>query len=387
MQCDELLEILDKGEDSGSRFKKDLISIDSLTAEMTAFANSQGGNILIGVDDNGSITGLSKDDIKRLNNWISNAGSQKIEPPLFVSTTILVCDKKRVMLISVPRGINKPYCANKKDFWVKNGADKRRATRDELFRLMQASGRLFADEMLTEVSWNDLNDDIFSNYFIRHYNEKPEAVEIDRAKLLENLKLAGEGRLTLAGLLLFGKHVENLKPQFAIKATRVQADGIFADKQDIGGRLLKQFQQGIDFLSRNLHRIPLIDDFNSPGVLEIPMPVLKEILANALVHRDYFVNAPVFINILHKTVEIISPGCLPNTVSIENIRLGIHIERNPIILSFMAKEPAFGYTGRGNGIPSVIKFCSEKKLQVEFINDTAANRFKVVFHRKKSFGS
>lgn len=386
MQCGQLLKILDKGEDSANQFKKDFSSIDSLTAEITAFANSQGGNIFTGVDDNGNIIGLSKEDIKRLNNWISNACSQKMEPPVFVSTNIIACEKKRVMLISVPRGINKPYCANKKDYWVKNGADKRRATRDELFRLMQASSRLFADEMLTDISLDNLDYDIFTDFFVRHYHEEPEAVEIDRTKLLENLKLAGENRLTLAGLLVFGTNVENLKPQFSIKSTRIQADGVLADKQDIGGRLLEQFQQGIDFLSRNLHRIPLVDDFNAPGVLEIPMPVIKEVLANALVHRDYFVNAPVFINISAETVEIVSPGCLPNTVSVENIRLGIHIERNPIILSFMAKEPAFGYTGRGNGIPKVVKLCNELKLRVDFINDKTANRFKIVFYRKKSFG-
>jgi len=136
------IESLKKGEDTNRQFKEKINSIDKLAVEISAFANTNGGEIYLGVDDNAVIKGLSGDDIKRLNLWISNATSQKIEPLLFVQTKIVLSDEKKVMIITVPLGSNKPYSVNKSEFWVKNGADKRRASREELFRLMQSSNRL-----------------------------------------------------------------------------------------------------------------------------------------------------------------------------------------------------------------------------------------------------
>ncbi len=107
------IESLKKGEDTNRQFKEKINSIDKLAVEISAFANTNGGEIYVGVDDNAVIKGLSADDIKRLNLWISNATSQKIEPPLFVQTKIVLSDEKKVMIITVPLGSNKPYSVNK----------------------------------------------------------------------------------------------------------------------------------------------------------------------------------------------------------------------------------------------------------------------------------
>lgn len=92
-------------------------------------ANSEGGEIFVGVSDAGEIIGVK--DVKRLNQLISNACSQKIEPPLSVITENISHKNDRIVMIRVPRGANKPYAANKSDYWVKVGADKRRASREE----------------------------------------------------------------------------------------------------------------------------------------------------------------------------------------------------------------------------------------------------------------
>ncbi|RKZ79027.1 MAG: hypothetical protein DRR19_25545 [Candidatus Parabeggiatoa sp. nov. 1] len=75
--------------------------------------------IYVGVDDNGVIKGLSRDEIKRLNQWISSTTSQKIEPPIFVQTEIILSDEKSIMIITVPKGTHKPYSVNKTEFLVK----------------------------------------------------------------------------------------------------------------------------------------------------------------------------------------------------------------------------------------------------------------------------
>ncbi len=375
-------ESLKKGEDSSRQFKEKITHIDKLAVEIAAFANTNGGQIYVGIDDNGAIKGLSSDDIKRLNLWISNATSQKIEPPIFVQTQIVLENDKNVMIITVPRGTNKPYSVNKSEFWVKNGADKRRASREELFRLMQSSNRLYADEMSTEIGIDSFDFFYFSEFYRLIYEESLEDITISKASLLENLKLANkENNLTLAGLLLFGKDVELIKPQFCIKGTCYINEDEFWDKEDMGGKLFEQQKKGVDFILRKLRRRQIDKDFNSPGELEIPAPALKEAIANALLHRDYFINSSIFINIFNDRIEIVSAGTLPNTLNIENIKLGLHIERNPIILSFMAKFPETGYTGRGSGIPRMLRLCQEKKVPLKFINDTDRNQFKVIFYR------
>jgi predicted HTH transcriptional regulator len=374
-------ESLKKGEDSSRQFKEKITHIDKLAVEIAAFANTNGGQIYVGIDDNGAIKGLSSDDIKRLNLWISNATSQKIEPPIFVQTQIVLENDKNVMIITVPRGTNKPYSVNKSEFWVKNGADKRRASREELFRLMQSSNRLYADEMSTEIGIDSFDFFYFSEFYRLIYEESLEEITISKASLLENFKLAKENNLTIAGLLLFGKDVELIKPQFCIKGTCYINEDEFWDKEDMGGKLFEQQKKGVDFILRKLRRRQIDKDFNSPGELEIPAPALKEAIANALLHRDYFINSSIFINIFNDRIEIVSAGTLPKTLNIENIKLGLHIERNPIILSFMAKFPETGYTGRGSGIPRMLRLCQEKKVPLKFINDMDRNQFKVIFYR------
>lgn len=377
-----LKDALKKGEDSSRQFKENVNSIDKLTVEISAFANTNGGQIYIGVDDNSLITGLSGDDIKRLNQWISSATSQKIEPPIFVQTEIVLSDDKKIMIITVPSGTNKPYSVNKSEFWVKNGADKRRASRDELFRLMQSASRLSADEMETDVEIEAFDFFYFSEFYQMVYGETLEHTNISKSQLLKNFKLLKDKHLTLAGLLLFGKLVELIKPQFGIKATYYINEDEFLDKEDISGKLPEQQKKGVDFILRHLKRRPTQNDFNAPGELEIPLPAIKEAVANALVHRDYFINSAIFIQIFADRVEIASAGVLPNTLTIENIKLGIHIERNPIILSFMAKFSETGYTGRGSGIPRMLRICQEKDVPLELINDLERNQFKVIFYRK-----
>lgn len=159
MDCIELLDILERGEDSYHQFKRNFNSIDNLAVEISAFANTDGGIIVVGVSNDGNLIGLSKDDIERLNQWISNATIAKIDKPIFVKTEILMCEDKRILIIYVPRGRNKPYAVNRTDVWVKAGSDKRRAPIEEVLRLAQTTGLLFADEMETEATIEDFDLD------------------------------------------------------------------------------------------------------------------------------------------------------------------------------------------------------------------------------------
>ncbi|WP_434655945.1 RNA-binding domain-containing protein [Thermoanaerobacterium thermosaccharolyticum] len=381
---DELIKLIKKGEDSYTQFKSMINSPDALASEICAFANTDGGKIVVGVSDNGEIIGVS--DINYLNQIISNVASQKIEPPISVLTQNIIFDDKLVVIIDVPKGDNKPYAANRTDYWIKVGADKRRATREELRRLMQSSGNIYADEMVVpNTSIEDIDMYAFRDFYEKEYGSAIEENGIPVERLLNNLKLMKDSSLTLAGLLLFGKRPERLKPQFIIKAVSFIGNDVsgteYLDNENIEGTIFEQYKNTIAFLKRNLRKIQKGQNVNLQGIIEIPEIALEEAVINAIVHRDYFIESSIRVFVFDDRVEIISPGKLPNTANIENIKRGIQIARNPILLSYLPKLK-IPYRGIGSGIRRMIAECKKAGIkEPEFIEDKEAELFKVIFYR------
>jgi ATP-dependent DNA helicase RecG len=114
---------------------------------------------------------------------------------------------------------------------------------------------------------------------------------------------------------------------------------------------------------------------NTVGELEIPRIVLEELLANALMHRDYFVSAPIRIFIFDDRIELVSPGSLPNSLTVANIRTGNSNIRNPILVSFASK--LLPYRGLGTGILRALRVYP----LIEFENDKDGNLFRVTIPR------
>ena len=395
MTNEELINIVASGEDSKTQFKLKFDNIDKLSAEIAAMANSEGGTILVGISDDGEIVGV--EDLPKLNQWISNAASQKIIPPIQVTTDNVIYENKLVVCIKIPLGTNKPYAVNQTDFWVKVGADKRRATREELQRLMQAAAILHADEKVIQgTSLKDLDLMLFRDFYFEEYEDELPENPNELATILSNLKLLKDGQTTLAGLLLFGKKPELILPQFVIKAVcfvgEDESENSFIDKTTIGGVLSAQFQNAMAFFKRNLKYVQRnATSFNVAGELEIPSRALEETVTNALLHRDYLIQSSIRIFIFRNRVAIMSPGILPNTVTIENIKQGIQVARNPILLSFAAKLSRYKfeelglkipYSGIGTGIKRILKECNNAEIAPpEFVEDRTTGQFKVIFDR------
>ncbi len=387
MTTAELHEIICRGEDSKTQFKRQFDSIDALATEIAAMLNSEGGLLIVGVSDSGEVTGIG--DIRQLNQWISNACSQKIEPPVSVITQNLSIGDKLVVAINIPLGTNKPYAVNKTAFWVKVGADKRRATREELRRLMQASGTLYADEMpLAHTNWDELDLLRFRDFYKQQYDEEIDQLDTSTERILSNLKLLKSRHLTLAGLLLFGKEPQRIRPPLMVKAVAFIGNRLegteYLDSEDIGSTLVEQFKGTMGFLKRNLRKRQNGQNFNFPGILEIPEIALEEAVVNALVHRDYLISSSIRVFIFDNRVEIISPGKLPNTATVESIRAGIQIVRNPVLISFVPKI-GIPYRGLGSGVPRMIEECRKANLpEPQFIEDKVVEAFTVVFNRPSS---
>jgi len=384
MEALKLLDIIQKGEDSKHQFKQNFTNSNSLASEMIAFSNSDGGLIIIGVSDLGSIVGLSQDDIRRLNQLISNSATNNIRNPINVETEIISVDDKNVLVIYVRKGIDKPYMDNEGIVWVKNGSDKRRVTsREELRRMFQSSDFISSDEIPIEgTSINDIDNRILAEFYVKEYNEDLSTLDIPKINYLQNSNLAKDGKLNLAGLLLFGKDPQIFKPEFIIKAITFVGNedtgSEYRDSEDIKGFLMNQYESSISFVKRNLRRTQNGQNFNSVGEIEIPELVFQEVLVNSLIHRNYFIASSIRLFIFDNRIEIISPGSLPNSLTIENIKNGISIVRNPILVSFGTK--LLPYKGIGTGIRRAIR----SYPNIEFNNDTENNQFKVVIMRPSS---
>jgi ATP-dependent DNA helicase RecG len=141
------------GEDSSRQFKVDIKNADALASEMAAFANTNGGTIFLGVADDGSVPGLTSKDVARINQLISNASSHLIRSPILVQTENIALENNRIVIVlTVPKGIDKPYFDKNGVIWLKASADKRRVnSKEELRRLFQITNQFHADELPTKA--------------------------------------------------------------------------------------------------------------------------------------------------------------------------------------------------------------------------------------------
>ncbi|HON13432.1 MAG TPA: putative DNA binding domain-containing protein [Treponema sp.] len=380
----EILDIISKGESSKVQFKENIHNEQSIAQEMIAFANTDGGIILIGINDKTwEVSGITREDIQRLNNLLVNAAEQHIKPAIYISTEVVDIDSKNVMVVQVPKGVAIPYKDKDGIIWVKNGANKRKVTsNEEIARLLQSSGYLYAEEKIIEQSTiEDLNIDKLKTFYWEQYNEEFEKDYVNN--VLENLRLGKNGKLNVAGALLFGKNLKKILPQFYITAIwfwgNELEDTAYRSSENIYGTLDELYKKGFDFIVSKLNRIqPKDRGFNSLGELEIPETVFTEILVNALIHRDYFINDSIKIFVFENRIEIISPGSLPNNLTPEQVKRGIRRTRNNIIASFAPS--LMEYRGAGSGILRALKVYP----QFEIINERADERVIVKIYRQKS---
>lgn len=380
METEELLTIIANGEDSRHQFKQNITRAESLVPELAAFSNSKGGLLLIGVTDEGSIQGLTVEDMGRINQLVSNA-AKDVKPSIAVTTENIALPSGMVMVVDVPEGISKPYMDGNLHVWVKNSANKSKVSaREELLRMFQSSALVHADEIpVGGSSVADIDQEFFDAFFDKEYGERVEDQDVSRAQLLENMNLAKNGRLNICGALLFASRPQVRLPVFIVKAVAFPGvdieDEHYIDSQDINGKLSDMFQKVLGFVLANIRHVQNGQGVNSVGEPEIPRIVLEELIANALIHRDYFVSAPVKVLVFADRIEIVSPGHLPNNLTIENIKMGNSNVRNPILSSFAPK--VLPYRGLGSGIKRAFRAYPD----IELIDDRDGNTFKVIIKR------
>jgi predicted HTH transcriptional regulator len=226
---------------------------------------------------------------------------------------------------------------------------------------------------------NDIDREKVAEY-IKKIQGLPEEIEkMPAIQLYGNLNILKNNHLTLGGLLFFGKNPQQYKPVFCVKAVSFYGNSLgsteYRDSRDITGTIPEMFYEGMRFFNTNLKHIQAGQNFNSTGMLEISEIALEELLQNALVHRDYSKNAPIRLIIFDNRIEIVSPGCLPNSLTVENIKLGNAVVRNNLLAVYCSKS--MNYRGFGSGIIRAIN----NQPNTELINDITGEQFIVTIPR------
>jgi predicted HTH transcriptional regulator len=383
METIELINRIENGEDSFTQFKENITNNDKLAEELVAFSNSKGGLLFIGVSDDNKIVGISNDDIRRLNQLIGNVINSNINPPIYPMTEIKIIDDKKILLIAVDEGYNKPYATNKGIYLTKAGSDKRKISPQELRRLFAESKHLYADEEMAHGSTiDDLNYHRFMQFLEKDNLEifrKVKNSQLDLKTVLANLELFKNDALTLAGNLIFGNTPQRFQPSFYVDCVYFNGNDVsvnkFVSKNTIKGDFLELYEDSYRFVVSQLSQYQVEENFNSRGKLEIDQEVLSELIVNALIHRDYYINSSIKIFMFHNRIEIISPGKLTNSLTVDKIKSGISIHRNPILNSIC--KSILPYSGYGSGIKRVLNI----NPNVEFINDVEKEEFKCIIPR------
>jgi len=368
--------LINQGENSSVEFKLQEVHPDSIAKEIVAFANTQGGTILFGVDDTGAVIGI--DDSKNWEAWIANIARNNIVPSIHVGYNKIKIKGKCIGIVDVPKGQDKPYQTSRNYYFIRIGSTSRTATQGELMRMFQHAGMFHYDLTGVEkTSIKNLNITQISSYFQR-YNIDINEEENFETLLINTDILTPDGNTSVAGLLVFGiqpqKFLMNSSISYAHFAGTDLNDDLI-DRQVIEGTLDFQIDTALAVIKHNIKEPSKIEKAKRVITSKMyPEKVFRELLVNACIHRNYAIDGSR-IRILHfqDRIEFISPGRLPNTVTIEKLKNGVSYAVNPVILKFMENLRYIDKLGRG--IPMV---CLEaKKIGFEPLFEETGEEFQV----------
>ncbi|MBK9012805.1 MAG: putative DNA binding domain-containing protein [Saprospiraceae bacterium] len=360
-------QLIAQGENLALEFKREDVTADSVAKEMVAFANAGGGILLIGIEDDGQLSGILNSKIDEA--WAVNIARNNIIPALNIMASFVKVDEKNILFIEVPKGKDKPYQTNKFQFLIRVGSTNRVATQTELLRLFQHSGALHYDKLGVEsTSESMLNYSKVSHYFnifnIQFDTETPE----QREKLLRNADILTEdGKLTVAGTLCFSLNPSKYLYQTGVIFAHFNGEAItdeLIDRQEIIGTLDYVIDTSLAVVKNNL-KVPskIVGAKREEQPPAFSDKTLREVITNACVHRDYSIaGSQIRILLFNNRLEVHSPGRLPNTITIDKVKVGASYPRNPVIASFLTNLRYIDKLGRG--IPMVLQEGLQKGKKV-----------------------
>jgi ATP-dependent DNA helicase RecG len=377
----ELKHRIAKGEDLHTEFKSALPDGFALSKSIVCFANTEGGQLVVGVGDTGEIFDVG--ELDQCMRAIDEEALNRCDPPVTVVQEIVKIGQKRVLVANIPRGTQRPYRTASGQYYIRSSNRCRQASREELLRLFQTTESLFFDEsIIFRATMSDLSFDSFGEFLRVFLGIK--AADDELKNYLVNLRLVIEDRPSLAGLLFFGKKPQNFIPEARLVAAHIPGTDVSippADSKQISGRIPELIDDAGRFLRLYLRQEHKIDGLESEIKPEVPEAAWREALVNSVAHRDYTISAPIRLIVFKDRVEFRTPGKLPNTVTIERIRLGgAHVLRNPTIYNLLARMGLV--TDLRSGVRRIIRMIREH-FNKEILLEETDTEFVLTIPRKQ----
>lgn len=338
MEADTIQNEIRSGESLRLEFKRQLPAEDrKFLKTLVAFANGAGGKLVFGVDDaTREIIGIPDDDCARLQDSITDMISDSCVPLLLPLFTWVSVGDKTLLTIEIAPSPHCPYYlkaeGKERGTYIRVGATTRRADDNKIRELeLYGTGHTY-DEMVEHATQPASADEIKSLCSaIRAYrqdDEKPVGVE----QLLSWRLLVRVGDNLLpsnAFRLLIGNAVHFSRIQCAVFSgvDRVH----FLDRKEFEGPAYELLENAQTFLLQHLNKGARIEGLRREDVFEIPVLVLRELVANAILHRNYLVHGFIQVSVFDDRVEILSPGSLYANLSREEMLAGNSRHRNPIL--------------------------------------------------------
>lgn len=337
--------------------------IEDLYREVIAFANSNGGVIYIGIDDQGNLTGI--DNVDETYTRITNGIRDAIAPDVTMFVRYIIQDNK-VIQIEVGEGSYKPYYLKSKGMkpngvYVRHGASSVQASPDQIRKIIKESdGDNFeASRCMEQELTFHAAETAFKQYGVEFSVEKYRALGITKNDVFTNLALL------LSDQCHHTIKVAVFKDEFCTE---------FRDSKEFGGSVFKQFEDVVNYLALCNKTVSTIKGLVRTDKQDYPEEVIREALLNALVHRDYSFSGSIIINVNDSKMEFISLGGLLPGLSTEDIRIGISQPRNKKLAEVFHRLRLI--ESYGTGIRRIFKLYENCPVQPSI--EATTNAFRIV---------
>lgn len=346
MNSKDLSELIALGEGFTTEFKR--AETSSLGREICAFANATGGVILIGVEDNGEVVGVT--DHNGLKSRVQ-ATARSADPPIAIDVTSV----DSVLCVRVPEQHVKPYSFSGR-FFMREGANSQQMSREEIREFFFKEGLIRFDEMQCgdfRIE-NNLTDEKWAKFSQRA--RIPEG--LDPVSALENLHLLKAGEMTNTGAWLLADDITcyTLQARVICAVFRGATKTHILDRREFVGDLFSIFEDCMAYLQSRLNTALIPHALGRDERLELPEGALREALVNAIVHRDYRSTANVQVHVFRDRLEIVTPGGLPAGMREEDLGTK-SVPRNPLLFGMFYRMRLVEQVG--SGIRRIRELCRD----------------------------
>lgn len=364
--------------------KASLAELDAALVDICALLNHRGGKLYFGVKPDGCVIGLTVADSTFLK--VSQKVRQKLKPEIIPEIKERADGGKSIIEVIISEGTHKPYFVDGVAY-IRSGSESVKMPPDVLSRLiMEQHGYAWDRDICAGASLHDIDPALVKSYLsralqVRHIDLDPDT-PVETA--LESLELLKEGRLTNAAILLFGRNPQKFVDQAEIRCAKFRGDDVtqpYSNMKVIRGAIVAQIDQTEQFIRDNIAKAAWIpkEKFEREESWEYPPDAFREAVINAVCHRDYQSSGNVQVSIFSNSLEILNPGLLPSTLTIESLkRRHSSKPRNRLIAETLFK---IKYIEKfGSGTTKMIRVCRERGVpEPEFLEQD--EDFMVTFRR------